>query len=346
MAQQIRGKKVDRALNVLTFSQKRIAGVVKKALQSAIANAENNHDLDVDDLVVKEASVGKNLVMKRFHARARGNAGGIEKFFSQITIVVEEKREEKKEEASLRRRARPRPRPRPPPRNPGQEGPAKKPSQGQEGSCLMGQKVNPTGLRLGINRTWDSRWYAGKKEYGKLLQEDIKIREYLSDKLKAAGVSRIVIERPHKKCRVTIHSARPGVVIGKKGADIEKLKSDVQKYTADEVHLNIVEIRKPEIDAKLVAENIAQQLERRVAFRRVMKRAVQTAMRLGALGIRITCAGRSGRRGNRPRRMVSRGPRAAAHAARRHRLRHRHRLHHLWHLRRQGLDLQGRDHGA
>ncbi len=149
-------------------------------------------------------------------------------------------------------------------------------------------------MRLGINRTWDSRWYAGKKEYGKLLQEDIKIREYLSDKLKQAGVSRIVIERPHKKCRITIHSARPGVVIGKKGADIEKLKSDVQKFTNDEVHLNIVEIRKPEIDAKLVAENIAQQLERRVAFRRVMKRAVQTAMRLGALGIRITCAGRLG----------------------------------------------------
>ena len=158
----------------------------------------------------------------------------------------------------------------------------------------MGQKVNPIGLRLGINRTWDSRWYAGKRDFGRLLQEDIKIREYLSDKLKQAGVSRIVIERPHKKCRITIHSARPGVVIGKKGADIEKLKSDVQRYTADEVHLNIVEIRKPEIDAKLVAENIAQQLERRVAFRRVMKRAVQTAQRLGALGIRIKCGGRLG----------------------------------------------------
>jgi small subunit ribosomal protein S3 len=158
----------------------------------------------------------------------------------------------------------------------------------------MGQKVNPTGLRLGINRTWDSRWYAGKKEYGKLLQEDIKIRAYLSDKLKAAGVSKIVIERPHKKCRVTIHSARPGVVIGKKGADIEKLKSDVQKYTADEVHLNIVEIRKPEIDAKLVAQGVADQLERRIAFRRAMKRAVQSALRLGAEGIRITCAGRLG----------------------------------------------------
>jgi small subunit ribosomal protein S3 len=158
----------------------------------------------------------------------------------------------------------------------------------------MGQKVNPTGLRLGINRTWDSRWYAGKKDYGKLLQEDIKIRNHLCDRLKQAGVSRVVIERPHKKCRITIHSARPGVVIGKKGADIEKLRSDVQKYTSDEVHLNIVEIRKPEIDAKLVAENIAQQLERRVAFRRVMKRAVQSAIRLGAQGIRINCGGRLG----------------------------------------------------
>jgi small subunit ribosomal protein S3 len=158
----------------------------------------------------------------------------------------------------------------------------------------MGQKVNPTGLRLGINRTWDSRWYANKKDYGKLLQQDIKIREHLARRLKQAGVSRIVIERPHKKCRVTIHSARPGVVIGKKGADIEKLKNEVQKYTDDEVHLNIVEIRKPEIDSKLVAENIAQQLERRVAFRRTMKRAVQSAMRLGAQGIRITCGGRLG----------------------------------------------------
>src|SRR6266480_269342 len=158
----------------------------------------------------------------------------------------------------------------------------------------MGQKINPIGLRLGINRTWDSRWFAGKNEYGKLLHEDVKIREILHKELKQAAVARIVIERPHKKCRVTIHSARPGVVIGKKGADIEKLKSDVQRYTTDEVHLNIVEIRKPEVDAKLVAENIAQQLERRVAFRRVMKRAVQSAMRLGAQGIRINCGGRLG----------------------------------------------------
>jgi small subunit ribosomal protein S3 len=156
----------------------------------------------------------------------------------------------------------------------------------------MGQKVNPVSMRLGINRTWDSRWFAGGKSYGSLLHEDIKIREVLSAKLKQAGVARIVIERPHKKCRVTIYSARPGVVIGKKGADIDKLRQDLGKITDSEVFLNIVEIRKPEIDSKLVAENIAQQLERRVMFRRAMKRAVQSAMRLGALGIRINVSGR------------------------------------------------------
>jgi small subunit ribosomal protein S3 len=158
----------------------------------------------------------------------------------------------------------------------------------------MGQKVNPIGLRLGINRTWDSRWYANDENYAGLLHEDIKLRNYLFDKLSQAGISRVVIERPAKKARVTIHSARPGVVIGKKGADIERLRKEVAEMTDSEVHLNIVEIRKPEIDAKLVAENIAQQLERRVAFRRAMKRAVQSAMRLGAEGIRINCAGRLG----------------------------------------------------
>ena len=158
----------------------------------------------------------------------------------------------------------------------------------------MGQKVNPVGLRLGINRTWDSRWFARRGEYAKLLHEDIKIRAFLMKALKQAAVSKIVIERPHKKCRVTIHSGRPGVVIGKKGADIEKLRSALQAMTTSEVHLNIVEIRKPEIDAHLVAESIAQQLERRVAFRRAMKRAVQSAMRLGAQGIRVSCQGRLG----------------------------------------------------
>src|SRR5215813_9129331 len=158
----------------------------------------------------------------------------------------------------------------------------------------MGQKVNPIGLRLGINRTWDSRWYAEGEEYSTMLHEDIEIRKVLRKRLAQAGVAKIVVERPAKRARVTIHTARPGVVIGKKGADIEKLRSDLAKMTGSEVSLNIVEIRKPEIDAKLIADNIAQQLERRVAFRRAMKRAVQSAMRLGALGIRINCSGRLG----------------------------------------------------
>jgi small subunit ribosomal protein S3 len=158
----------------------------------------------------------------------------------------------------------------------------------------MGQKVNPIGLRLGINRTWDSRWYATRGEYSRLLHEDIEIRDRLMKDLKQAAVSKVVIERPHKKARVTIHSARPGIVIGKKGADIDKLRKSVGEMTKAEVAINIVEIRKPEIDAMLVAESIAQQLERRVAFRRAMKRAVQSAMRLGAEGIRINCSGRLG----------------------------------------------------
>ena len=157
----------------------------------------------------------------------------------------------------------------------------------------MGQKVNPIGLRLGIIRTWDSRWFADGN-YAELLHEDLKIREYLLDRLSQAGVSKILIERPAKKARVTIHTARPGVDIGKKGVDIENLRREISKMTGSEAHLNIVEIRKPEIEAQLVAENVAQQMERRVSIRRAMKRVVQAAMRLGAEGIRINCAGRLG----------------------------------------------------
>ncbi|MCL2474440.1 MAG: 30S ribosomal protein S3 [Alphaproteobacteria bacterium] len=159
----------------------------------------------------------------------------------------------------------------------------------------MGQKVNPIGMRLGINRTWDSRWFANTANYGKLLHEDFKIRAHLMKQIgKVASVARIIIERPAKIARVTIHSARPGVIIGKKGADIEKLKKDISKMTSAEVNLNIVEVRKPDIDASLVAAGIADQLERRIGFRRAMKRAVQSALRSGALGIRINCSGRLG----------------------------------------------------
>ena len=157
----------------------------------------------------------------------------------------------------------------------------------------MGQKVNAISFRVGVNKTWDSRWFAGK-EYADKLHEDFKIQKYLKKNLDAAGVSKVTIERPSKKANITIHTARPGVVIGKKGADIDKIKKDIGKFTKDEVHLNIVPVAKPELDATLIAEGVAQQLEKRVAFRRAMKRAVQSCLRLGAVGIRINVSGRLG----------------------------------------------------
>jgi small subunit ribosomal protein S3 len=158
----------------------------------------------------------------------------------------------------------------------------------------MGHKSNPIGLRLQINRTWDSRWYAEGRNYQNLLREDLVMRKFIMEHLPQAAISKVVIERPAKLCRVSIYAARPGVIIGKKGADIEKLRSQLAKMTASDVKLNIVEIRKPEVDSKLVAQGIADQLVRRVAFRRAMKRAVQSALRLGAEGIKITCGGRLG----------------------------------------------------
>jgi len=149
-------------------------------------------------------------------------------------------------------------------------------------------------MRLQVNRTWDSRWYAETKDFGNLLLEDIKMRAFIDEDCKQAGVSRVIIERPHKKCRVTVHTARPGVIIGKKGADIETLRKKLANMTDSELHLNIVEVRKPEMDARLVADGIAQQLERRISFRRAMKRSVQNTMRMGALGIRVNVAGRLG----------------------------------------------------
>ena len=157
----------------------------------------------------------------------------------------------------------------------------------------MGQKTNPIGLRLGIIKSWESRWYS-EKDYSKLLQEDINLRKFLMKKLSTAGISKIIIERPAKLANITLHTSRPGVIIGKKGSDIEKLKKSVSKMITGDVNINILEVKKPELDSQLVADNIAQQLEKRVAFRRAMKRAVQSAMRLGAGGIRVNCSGRLG----------------------------------------------------
>lgn len=158
----------------------------------------------------------------------------------------------------------------------------------------MGQKARPIGLRVGINRTWDSRWYAEGKGYADKLHEDFKVRDFIKKTLRFSGISKVVVERSANKARITIHTSRPGVLIGKKGGDIDKIKKQVTKICKSEVSLNIVEVRKPEADAKLVAETIAQQLEKRVSFRRAMKRAMQSAMRLGAIGIRVNCSGRLG----------------------------------------------------
>lgn len=157
----------------------------------------------------------------------------------------------------------------------------------------MGQKVNPISLRLGINKTWDSRWYS-EKDYASNLHQDLKIRKYVRENMVAAGVSKVIIERLAKKARLTIYTARPGVLIGKKGADIEKLKAKLSSIAKTDLTINLVEIRKPELDARLVADGIAQQIERRVSFRRAMKRAMQSTLRMGALGIRINCSGRLG----------------------------------------------------
>ena len=156
----------------------------------------------------------------------------------------------------------------------------------------MGHKVHPVGIRLGISKDWNSKWFANKRQYGQYLAADLKVREMLRKKLAQAGISKILIERPSNTARVTIHSARPGVVIGKRGEDIEKLKKDVSDLMGVPVHINVAEVRKPELDAQLVAESIAQQLERRIMFRRAMKRAVGNSMRLGALGIKVNVAGR------------------------------------------------------
>ena len=156
----------------------------------------------------------------------------------------------------------------------------------------MGQKVNPVGLRVGINRGWDSVWFAKKNEYGKLLIEDYKIREYIKKNVVNSGVSQVIIERTSKKCIVTIHTSRPGFVIGKKGSDVEKIKKNISGITKSEISLNIKEIKKPELNSYLVAENIAQQLVKRIAYRKTMKRAIQSALRLGAKGIRVCLAGR------------------------------------------------------
>src|SRR5690606_19272571 len=254
VADQVRGLSAERAVNLLKFSDKKAAHMIRKVVESAIANAENNQGADVDELKVRTIMVDEGPTLKRFMARAKGRGTRILKRTSHITVVVG----------------------------------ASKQGRNQ----TMGHEVRPTGIRLGISKDWNSKWYAGKKVFADYLAADLKVRDMLRKKLAQAGISRIMIERPANNARVTIHTARPGVVIGKRGEDIEKLRKQVSDMMGVPAHINVTEVRKPELDAQLVAESIARQLERRIMFRRAMKRAVGNAMRLGSLGIKVNVAGR------------------------------------------------------
>ena len=254
VADQVRGLSAERAVNLLKFSDKKAAAMIRKVVESAIANAENNQGADVDELKVKTIMVDEGPVAEALHGAGE----------------------------------RPR-HPHPQAHQPHHCGCGR----GQvRRSQTMGHKVHPTGIRLGISKDWNSKWFANKKQYAEYLAADLKVREMLRKKLAQAGISKILIERPANNARVTIHTARPGVVIGKRGEDIEKLRKEVSDLMGVPAHINVTEVRKPELDAQLVAESIAQQLERRIMFRRAMKRAVGNAMRLGALGIKVNVGGR------------------------------------------------------
>ena len=207
----------------------------------------------------------------------------------------------------------------------------------------MGQKVNPHGLRVGVIKDWDSRWYARPDKVGDLIVEDDKIRKYLKKRLYAAGVPTIEIERDSAQVRIFIHCSRPGVIIGKGGTEIEKLRQDVEKLIGKKVAISIVEVRTPDTNAQLVAENIAQQLEKRIGFRRAMKNSIGRAMRMGAKGIKVCCAGRLGGAEIARSEALPRGHHPSADSPRRHRLRLCRGCDHLRPHRREGLDLQGRD---
>ena len=205
----------------------------------------------------------------------------------------------------------------------------------------MGQKVHPYGFRLGFNKTWRSRWYADR-EYANLLHEDLKLRKELKNRFSHAGVARIDIERAANKLKIDIHTSRPGIIIGRKGTEVDKLKQEIQKRTSREVFINIQEIQKPELDAQLIAESVAMQLEKRVAFRRAMRKAVESALRFGARGIKVACLGPAEWRRDRAVRVVPARAAAVADAARRHRLRPGRGEHDLRPDRREGVAVQGR----
>ena len=249
----IRGKDVQTALGIVTYNPRYASSLIEKLLKSAIANAENNNGMSAENLYVEECYANKGPTMKRVKPRAQGRAYRIEKRMSHITVVLNEKKEE----------------------------------------AVMGQKVNPHGMRVGVIKDWDSRWYA-EADFADNLVEDHKIRTYLKKRLYSAGVSKIEIERASDRVKLIVHTAKPGIVIGKGGAEIEKLKAEVQKMTNKKLFVDIKEVKRPDRDAQLVAESIAQQLENRVSFRRAMKSTMSRSMKAGVLGIKTAVGGRLG----------------------------------------------------
>ena len=298
----IRGRTVPEARTILAFTPRAAAREIDRVLASAVANAESAHGLDGDELVVLEAYADEGPTLKRWRARARGRVNRIRKRTCHITIVV----------AELPTSGRPRPQKAAKPAAesaPGAgdtgrrgarrrgEAEAQAPHAGEEegrSGCLMGQKVHPGGLRVGVIHDWKSNWWTGKKEIADYILEDIRIRDHINGKLAHAGLSDILIRKDKQRITVDIYTARPGIVIGKSGVEVDALRKELHSITGKSVHININEIKRPELDAQLVAQSIAEQLQNRVSFRRAMKRSLASAMRSGAQGIKIQCGGRLG----------------------------------------------------
>ncbi len=285
----IRGRSVPEARTILAFTQRAAATDIEKVLRSAVANAEANHGLDGDELVVEAAFADEGPTLKRWKPRARGRVNRIRKRTCHVTLVLAEVPEQ-----NTRRRPRKQAETAAsaPPRRFHTEG--QDPTTQEGGGCLMGQKVHPGGFRVGVIHDWKSNWWTGKPEFAAYLLEDVRIREHILGKLSHAGLSDILIRKDKQRITVDIYTARPGIVIGKSGVEVDALRKELHAITKKNVHININEIKRPELDAKLVAQSIAEQLENRVSFRRAMKRSLASAMRSGAQGIKITAGGRLG----------------------------------------------------
>ena len=292
--ENVRGRTVPEARTILRFTQRHVATDIEKVLHSAVSNAEANHGLIGDELVIAAAYANEGPTLKRFRPRARGRASQILKRTCHITILLGE--DPKAEERPRRRAAAPATTEASASCRNRREAEARRARNEEEegGGGLMGQKVHPGGLRVGVIHDWKSNWYVGKKEFPQYILEDVQIRAHINGKLGHAGLSDILIRKDKQRITVDIYTARPGIVIGKSGVEVDALRKELHSITGKNVHININEIKRPELDAKLVAQSIAEQLQNRVSFRRAMKRSLASAMRSGAQGIKIQCGGRLG----------------------------------------------------